>query len=264
MKTPAQVQNGTPSSLKRRGIESPPADSGKSPDDLEICHYSTRLIEKLQSLDTQNTLDFDLIKKAIGWAKYYHGDQMRKSGEPFYTHPLQVAYMISEYKLKTDVIVASILHDIIEDTEVTAGMLVDHFGWRIAEMVDRLTRDRPDGTKLSVEEILNNAYHKQDKEVLLIKVMDRLHNIETIRSHSREGQKRGIKETLEYFLITTYSLELGYLSDIFYEICSEKNIELEVTKPSIDLMSLNENALCAYSPIFGNIGHYNRRRFPRE
>ncbi len=201
MKTPSQVQNGTPSSLKSSGIESSPADSGKSPDHLEICHYSTRLIEKLQSLDTQNTLDFDLIKKAIGWAKYYHGDQMRKSGEPFYTHPLQVAYMISEYKLKTDVIVASILHDIIEDTEVTAGMLVDHFGWRIAEMVDMLTRDRPDGTKLSVEEILNNAYHKQDKEVLLVKVMDRLHNIETIDFiDNKKKRKEIIIESLENFI----------------------------------------------------------------
>ena len=204
MKTPAQVQNGTPSSLKSRGIESPHTDSGKSPDDLEICHYSTRLIEKLQSLDTQNTLDFNLIKKAIGWAKYYHGDQMRKSGEPFYTHPLQVAYMISEYKFKTDVIVASILHDIIEDTEVTAGMLVDHFGWRIAEMVDRLTRDRPDGTKLSVEEILSNAYHKQDKEVLLVKVMDRLHNIETINNLSNAQKIKNSYEVISSFLpITT-------------------------------------------------------------
>ena len=99
--------------------------------------------------------DFELINKAIYWAKKYHGNQKRKSGELYYTHPLEVAYMISEHKLKTDVIVASILHDIIEDTEVTAGMIIDNFSWRIAEMVDRLTRDRPNGTKLSVEDILN-------------------------------------------------------------------------------------------------------------
>ena len=123
----------------------------------EPCQYSIRLIEKLKSLDTKNILDFDLINKAIYWARKYHGDQKRKSGEPYYSHPLEVAYMISEHKLKTDVIVASILHDIIEDTEVTAGMILDNFSWRIAEMVDRLTRDRPDGTKLSIEQILNNA-----------------------------------------------------------------------------------------------------------
>ncbi len=132
----------------------------------EHCQYSIRLIEKLKALDTKNILDLELINKAIYWAKKYHGDQKRKSGELYYSHPLEVAYMISDYKLKTDVIVASILHDIIEDTPVTAGMILDNFGWRIAEMVDRLTRDRPDGSKLSVEKILENAYEMGDKEVL--------------------------------------------------------------------------------------------------
>ena len=89
------------------------------------CSYSIRLIDKLKSLDTKNLLDFNLINKAIYWARKYHGEQKRKSGEPYYTHPLKVAYMISDYKLKTDVIVASILHDIIEDTEVTAGMILE-------------------------------------------------------------------------------------------------------------------------------------------
>ena len=159
-------------------------------DYLEPCQYSTRLIEKLESLDTKNILDFDLINKSIYWAKKYHGNQKRKSGEPYYSHPLEVAYMISEHNLKTDVIVASILHDIVEDTEVTVGMIIDNFGWRIAEMVDRLTRDRPDGTKLSVEQVLNNAYQLKDKEVLIIKLFDRLHNIQTIGSMNIEKMKK--------------------------------------------------------------------------
>ena len=116
----------------------------------EPCKYSIRLIAKLKSLDTKNVLDFNLINKAIYFAKKYHEGQLRKSGEPFYSHPLEVAYMVSDYNLKTDVIASSILHDIIEDTEVTAKMIHNAFGQRIAEMVDRLTRDRPDGTKLIV------------------------------------------------------------------------------------------------------------------
>ena len=166
-------------------------------DYLEPCHYSTRLIEKLQSLDTENILDFNLINKAIYWAKKYHDGQFRKSGEPFYTHPLEVAYMISEYKLKTDTTVTAILHDIVEDTAVTASMILDGFGRRIEEMVDRLTRDRPDGSKLSVEEILNNAYEKDDKEVLLIKVIDRLHNMQTLGSMSNKKQNKIAIETLK-------------------------------------------------------------------
>jgi len=185
---------------------------------LEPCQYSIRLTEKLKSLDTQNVLDFELINKAIYWARKYHGDQKRKSGEPYYSHPLEVAYMVSEYKLKTDIIAASILHDIVEDTEVTVEMIQDAFDQRIAEMVDRLTRDRPDGTKLSVEEILNNAYHLKDKEVLLIKLFDRLHNIQTIKSQSPEKQEKICKETIKHMLLTCFYMENKKLADTLRDI----------------------------------------------
>jgi len=183
----------------------------------EPCQYSIRLIEKLKSLDTKNILDFALINKAIYWARKYHGNQKRKSGEPYYSHPLEVAYMISEHKLKTDVIVASILHDIIEDTEVTAGMIIDNFSWRIAKMVDMLTRDRPDGSKLSVEEILNNIYKVEDEEVLLIKLFDRFHNLLTINSLPQHKIKTMYDETLVNFLVIAVLFE-------------NKNIENSITE----------------------------------
>ena len=185
---------------------------------LEPCQYSIRLTETLKSLDTQNVLDFELINKAIYWARKYHGDQKRKSGEPYYSHPLEVAYMISEYKLKTNIIAVSILHDIVEDTEVTVEMIEGTFGQRIAEMVDRLTRDRPNGTKLSVEEILNNAYHLKDKEVLLIKLFDRLHNIQTIKSQSPEKQEKICKETIKHMLLTCFYIENKTLADTLRDI----------------------------------------------
>jgi len=177
----------------------------------EPCKYSIRLIEKLKSLDTKNILDFGLINKAIYWAKKYHGDQKRKSGEPYYSHPLEVAYMISEHKLKTDVIVASILHDIIEDTEVTVGMIFDNFSWRIAQMVDMLTRDRPDGTKLTIEEVITNAYQKEDKEVLLIKLIDRLHNMQTIQYKSIEKIHNTSEQTFSFFISLSMFLEIRVL-----------------------------------------------------
>ncbi len=185
---------------------------------FEPCKYSIRLIEKLKSLDTQNVLDFELINKAIYWARKYHADQKRKSGELYYSHPLEVAYIISDYNLKTDVIVASILHDIVEDTEVTVEMINSSFGQRISEMVDRLTRDRPNGTKLSVEEILNNAYHLKDKEVLLIKLFDRLHNIQTIKSQSPEKQEKICKETIKHMLLTCFYIENKTLADTLRDI----------------------------------------------
>ena len=185
----------------------------------EPCKYSIRLIAKLKSLDTKNVLDFNLINKAIYWAKKYHGNQKRKSGEPYYTHPLEVAYMISDHKLKTDLIVASILHDIIEDTEVTVEMIEGTFGQRIAEMVDMLTRDRPDGTKLTIEDLINNAYKKADKEVLLIKLIDRLHNIQTIGSLSAKKIEKTITETLANFIASSMYLGLLEIESQLTESC---------------------------------------------
>lgn len=150
------------------------------------CSYSLRLLKKLRDLDTKNTLDFDQINKAISFAKKHHDGQMRQSGEPFYTHPLEVAYMISDYNLKTDVIVTSILHDVVEDTEVTAGMILDEFGWRIAEMVNKLTTD-------DLEEIYN--VFCEDSEVTLIKLMDRKHNLSTMQFMPRNKAIKKIQDS---------------------------------------------------------------------
>jgi (p)ppGpp synthase/HD superfamily hydrolase len=131
--------------------------------------------------------------------------------------------MISEHRLKTDVIVASILHDIIEDTPVTAGMILDNFGWRIAEMVDMLTRDRPDGNKLTVKQILNNAYELKDEEVLLIKLFDRLHNLATLDAMTDEKKKKIALETLSSFVLLSVSLNINQesnLNSLIYKIIS--------------------------------------------
>lgn len=195
---------------------------------IEPCPHSIRLIEKLKSLDTQNLLDFELINKGIYFAKEYHAGQLRKSGEPFYSHPLEVAYIVSDYSLKTEVIVTSILHDILEDTEVTASMLAEAFNSRIAEMVDRLTLDRPDGIKLSVEQVLRNAWVQNDKEVVLIKIIDRIHNIRTVNYLAPEKQKKQVTETIKNFLIFAEALSLPEVSEFLYKECVNLNIELGV------------------------------------
>ena len=206
------------------------------------CQYSIRLIEKLKALDTKNVLDFDVINKATYWAKKYHGEQKRKSGEPYYSHPLEVAYIISEYKLKTDIIVASILHDIIEDTKVTAGMILDNFSWRIAEMVDRLTRDRPDGSKLSIEEIITHAYEKRDEEVLLIKLIDRLHNLITLDAITAEKKRKIALETLSNFLAIALSFdEQG--DQMIAKLCFS-HLQLNYSQPSFSFSNF-----CKLKPI---------------
>ncbi len=205
-------------------------------------NYAIRLLDKLKSLDTKNVLNFDLIDKAIYWSKIYHVNQFRKSGEPFYSHPVEVAYMVSDYNLKTDVIVASILHDIVEDTKVTVEMIQSTFGSRIAEMVDRLTRNRPDGSKLSVEQILNNAYQKQDEEVLLIKLFDRLHNLTTLDAMTDEKKKKIALETLSSFLTIALSFD-EHGDQMIAKLCFS-HLQLNYSQPSF-----SSSNLCKLKPI---------------
>jgi (p)ppGpp synthase/HD superfamily hydrolase len=202
---------------------------------LKSCFYSLRLIKKLESIDTNNSLDFAQINKAIYWAIKYHGDQTRLTGEPFYSHPLEVAYMVSTHLLKTDVIIASILHDIVEDTQVTIQMILDEFGPRVAKMVDMLTRDRPDGTKLTVEEILNNAFKQGDKEIILIKILDRQHNLETSSVKTREKQLALVQKTLKNFLIIAEFTEFTPVSKNVYNKCLALKEMLQETNPLVKL-----------------------------
>lgn len=98
-------------------------------------------------------------------------------------------------------------------------MIFDNFSWRIAEMVDMLTRDRPDGTKLTIEEVITNAYKKADKEVLLIKLIDRLHNIQTIESMSTQKIEKIIAETLTNFIASSMYLGLLEIEQQLTESC---------------------------------------------
>ena len=98
---------------------------------IQDCFYSQRVLSKLKKLDQKNVLDFPLIEKSIIWAKKYHDGQFRKSGEPFFTHPLEVAYIISDYNLTTNIIATSVLHDIVEDTECTVKSIEENFNSKL-------------------------------------------------------------------------------------------------------------------------------------
>ena len=172
----------------------------------EPCKYSIRLIEKLKSLDTQNVLDFKLINKAIYFARKYHGIQLRKSGEPFYSHPLEVAYLFAEYAAKeemqyytTDLIITAILHDTIEDTSLTKEMISQAFNESIASKVEDLTRIKVN-KKIPAGETLELVYPQNKKDILYIKLFDRLHNMRTIAFLPEIKRNKIIDETVEYFI----------------------------------------------------------------
>ena len=175
---------------------------------LEPCIYSDSLLNKLAELNITavkykcDQVNLSLIKKGLSFAKYYHSSQMRKSGEPYYSHPIIVAEMVADHIFRENAIIAALLHDTLEDTTLTLDEIEQEFNPRIAEMVDRLTRkiDSATGKKMSAGECLLKAHELGDVEVMIIKGFDRLHNMETIDYMSKEKQEKIAIETLKFIL----------------------------------------------------------------
>jgi (p)ppGpp synthase/HD superfamily hydrolase len=184
------------------------------------CCYSERLINKLLILNerAKDKIDIGMVKKAIYFAKKYHGDQKRQSGEPYYSHPLEVVYMISDYLFRTDIIVTSILHDTVEDTELTKDIIAESFDDIIASQVEDLTRIKEDG-KITSAEMVERLYREKKKDVLLVKLFDRLHNTQTIGAKSPEKIEKIIQETLNHFIILAPYLGVSGIEKQFYELC---------------------------------------------
>jgi len=189
--------------------------------DFEICIYAQKLLDKviyLNSMVKVPPVDVLEIKKAIYYARKYHGSQMRQSGEPFYSHPIEVAYIISDYLFRTDVIVTSILHDTIEDTELTKETISQEFGAKVANQVMDLTRIKGDSIKISSAEMVEILYQEKKYDVLLIKLFDRLHNMQTIGAKSLEKIRKTIEETISRFLSLSIYFKVSGIAQILLEI----------------------------------------------
>ncbi|ARD86411.1 guanosine polyphosphate pyrophosphohydrolase [Rickettsia bellii] len=177
---------------------------------FEECIYAKKLLDRVTSLNKiikTQPVDIAEVKKAIYYARKYHGTQMRQSGEPFYSHPIEVAYMISDYLFRTDILVTSILHDTIEDTELTKEKILQEFGENIANQVVDLTRIKENGIKISSAEMIEMLYKEKKHDVLLIKLFDRLHNIQTLGVKSPEKIRKIVDETLKRFITLSIYLE---------------------------------------------------------
>lgn len=184
------------------------------------CCYSERLIDKLLKLNERvnNKIDIVCVKRAIYFAKKYHGDQKRQSGEPYYSHPIEVAYMVADYLFRTDIIITAILHDTIEDTVLTQETIADIFGEQIASQVEDLTRIKPYG-KISSAEMVELLYKQKKYDVLLIKLFDRLHNMQTIGAKSPEKVQQIIAETLISFISFAVHFEMPELGQHLTDLC---------------------------------------------
>jgi GTP pyrophosphokinase len=144
------------------------------------------------------------LLEAYALALDLHAGQFRKSGHPYITHPLAVAQILAEYGLDAETVAAALLHDTVEDTELTLEQVEARFGPTVAALIDGVTK--LDRIKFSNREQAQAATIRKmvvamarDVRVLLIKLVDRLHNIRTIDPLAPEKQERIARETIEVY-----------------------------------------------------------------
>ncbi|MDE0243108.1 MAG: HD domain-containing protein [Candidatus Kaiserbacteria bacterium] len=155
----------------------------------------------------------DLIRKACAFAKEKHGDQMRYSGHPYYTHTFEVGRILAGMGMGATVIAAGILHDVIEDTDTTEKDLEKMFGKKIAFFVNGVSnlgdvRYRGLDTRVKSLQKLFVATSK-DLRVILIKLIDRLHNMRTLDAVSKVKRKRIANETIRVYAPIAERLGMG-------------------------------------------------------
>ena len=149
-------------------------------------------------------VDSRLILRAYEYAISHHGDQCRKSGEPYIIHPLNVAYILADIGLDDNTICAALLHDVVEDTDATTEDIEKEFGEEVYEMVAGVTKLSNIAFD-SVEEQQVEDYRKmflamgKDIRVIIIKLADRLHNLRTLKYLKRDRQIANAKETMDLY-----------------------------------------------------------------
>ncbi|MEM7055517.1 MAG: HD domain-containing protein [Bacteroidota bacterium] len=156
-------------------------------------------------------VDLAVIHKALKTIQKYHGGVKRKSGEPFFTHPMAAALILLEYSQDQDAVVAALLHDTIEDTQLSLVHIRAMFGEHVAFIVEKVTnlQDSIRRLNLSDHEAIFRLINYEDTRVALVKLSDRLHNMRTIQGHqSLKKQKRIAYETWLFFVPLAMKLEL--------------------------------------------------------
>jgi len=168
--------------------------------------------------------DVELIIKAYNFAEGAHEGQMRKSGERFFSHPVEVAKILIQLQMDSSTIAAGLLHDVIEDTYYGYKEIKDEFGEEIAELVEGVTKL----TRLSFEskeerqaENLRKMFIAMAKDirVILIKLADRLHNMRTLKFQSDEKKKEKALETLEIFAPIANRLGISRIKWELEDLC---------------------------------------------
>ncbi len=158
--------------------------------------------------------DLKLVKDAYRFSDEMHLGQVRKSGEPYISHPIAVAEICAEWKLDVQAIMAALLHDVMEDQDVTKEELIERFGAPVAAMVDGLSKLEKIEFQSHIEAQAENFRKMllamaRDVRVILVKLADRLHNMRTLGAMSPEKQRRIASETMEVYVPIAHRLGLN-------------------------------------------------------
>ncbi|TAN71685.1 MAG: bifunctional (p)ppGpp synthetase/guanosine-3',5'-bis(diphosphate) 3'-pyrophosphohydrolase, partial [Gallionella sp.] len=164
--------------------------------------------------------DVEHVRAAIEFSRTAHQGQTRQSGDPYITHPIAVARILTTLHLDVQAIISALLHDVVEDTEITTVQVAEKFGKPVADLVDGLSKlervqfeTREDAQAENFRKML--LAMARDVRVILIKLADRLHNMRTLESMSRDKCERIARETMEIY--APIANRLG-LNDIYREL----------------------------------------------
>lgn len=156
--------------------------------------------------------DVKVLQRAYEVSAYLHRDQLRRSGEPYITHPIAVALILAELGMTVPTLAAALLHDAVEDTEYSLDELREDFGAEIAALVDGVTKlDRVKYGETSAAETVRKMViaMARDVRVLVVKLADRLHNMRTLRYMPIDKQEKKARETLEIYAPLAHRLGIN-------------------------------------------------------
>ena len=193
--------------------------------------------------------EIEMITKAYNYAKDLHYGQVRQSGEPYITHPLNVAYILAEMHADCNTICAGLLHDTLEDTEISKKEIAQDFNKEIANLVDGVTKISKLNFSSKTEQNMANTRKiitglTSDVRIIIIKLADRLHNMRTLQFKSEFKQKENSMETMDIFVPLAYYIGAyrikSELEDLSLQyLYPEKYKKIEDIKSKIEIDSSN-------------------------